>query len=172
MRQRVMIALAIACGSKLILADEPTTALNVTTQAQVMELLLSLVRERGISVVVVTHNLGLVTRYAKRTHIMYAGKIIESGTTEEILKHPAHPYTEGLLEAVPRLDIDKEQKLIPIKGAPPQLAQLPSYCAFYDRCPYANEKCKEKGIPLLEMISGSSAHKAACHCKGGLQRDG
>ena len=172
MRQRVMISLAIACGSKLILADEPTTALDVTTQAQVMELLLSLVRERGISVVIVTHNLGLVTRYAKRTHIMYAGRIVESGTTEEILKNPVHPYTQGLLDAVPRLDMNKDQKLIPIKGTPPQLSNLPSCCSFFDRCPYACDLCQHQAKPDLETILPSTTHKAACHLKGGMNRYG
>lgn len=170
MRQRVMIALAIACNSRLILADEPTTALDVTTQAQVMELLLKLVKERNISVVMVTHNLGLVSRYADKTNIMYAGRIVESGTTEEILTNPGHPYAEGLLDAVPRLDMDKGAELIPITGAPPKLAALPEYCSFYSRCRYACKDCMEKEYPKLKTYQGNSIHKVACHIKNGEQK--
>lgn len=162
MRQRVMISIAVACRSKLIIADEPTTALDVTTQAQVMELLLSLVRQNGTSVVVVTHNLGLVARYADRVYVMYAGKIVESGSTEEILTHPAHPYTRGLLQSVPRLDDDQNEPLIPIQGAPPSLANLPDTCAFMPRCPYACARCGSSGIPALQR-RGSGEHFAACH---------
>ena len=162
MRQRVLIAIAVACGSKLIIADEPTTALDVTTQAQVMELLQSIVKEYGTSILMVTHNLGLVTRYAERVYVMYAGKIIESGTTEDILMHPRHPYTVGLLNSVPKLQAAKGD-LVSIKGAPPRLNELPDYCAFYDRCPHACEKCKASGIPVLEKV-GENEHFAACHC--------
>lgn len=172
MRQRVMIALAIACNSRLILADEPTTALDVTTQAQVMELLLQLVKERNISVVMVTHNLGLVSRYADRTNIMYAGRIVESGTTEELLTDPGHPYAKGLLEAVPRLDMDKSDKLIPIGGAPPKLAALPEYCSFYSRCPYACDGCREREYPQLNDYHGNPKHKVACHVRNGGGSDG
>ncbi|MBR3436336.1 MAG: ABC transporter ATP-binding protein [Lachnospiraceae bacterium] len=162
MRQRVLIAIAVACGSKLIIADEPTTALDVTTQAQVMELLQSIVRDYGTSILMVTHNLGLVTRYAERVYVMYAGKIIESGTTEDILMHPRHPYTVGLLNSVPKLQAEKGD-LVSIKGAPPRLNELPDHCAFYERCPHACEKCKESGIPVLEQV-GENNHFAACHC--------
>ena len=160
MRQRVLIAIAVACGSKLIIADEPTTALDVTTQAQVMDLLKSLVKEYGTSIVMVTHNLGLVTRYAERVYVMYAGKVIESGTTEDILMHPRHPYTLGLLNSVPRLDSERSQDLVAIVGQPPRLSELPGYCAFYPRCPFATEDCK-KGKPSLEEI-GPNDHYAAC----------
>ena len=161
MRQRVCIAIAVACHSKLIIADEPTTALDVTTQAQVMELLLSLVKNYGTSIIMVTHNLGLVTRYADRIYVMYAGRIIESGTTEQILTNPEHPYTKGLLASVPRLDSDKEESLIPIKGAPPSLSNLPQYCSFWPRCPYAAEECKKAGIPEL-MPTEQKNHFCAC----------
>lgn len=160
MRQRVLIAIAVACGSKLIIADEPTTALDVTTQAQVMELLQSLVKTYGTSILMVTHNLGLVTRYAERVYVMYAGKVIESGTTEDILMHPAHPYTKGLLNSVPKLDVSNEERLVAIKGQPPRLSELPPYCAFSPRCPYANEDCKQ-GYPTLEQI-GPNEHFCAC----------
>ena len=162
MRQRVMIAIAVACNSKLIVADEPTTALDVTTQAQVMELLLCLVRERGTALIVVTHNLGLVTRYADRIYVMYAGRIAESGTTRQLLTNPLHPYTRGLLASVPRLDSDRNADLFPIKGAPPNLAKIPEYCSFYPRCPYATEECRKKPHPKLRA-TGEEGHEIACH---------
>ena len=161
MRQRVLIAIAVACGSKMIIADEPTTALDVTTQAQVMELLKELVDKKGVSILMVTHNLGLVTRYADRVYVMYAGRIVESGTTEDILMHPKHPYTEGLLKSVPRMDLSEEEDLVPIKGTPPLLAHLPDYCAFYPRCPYASEQCRQDGIPELKCV-GENEHFCAC----------
>ena len=168
MRQRAMIAISVACNSRLIVADEPTTALDVTTQAQVMELLLSLVEKNGTSIIVVTHNLGLVTRYADRIYVMYAGRIVESGTTEMLLTNPRHPYTLGLLASVPKLDSDKEEKLIPIEGTPPNLAQMPEYCSFYPRCPYACEECRQKEAPVLRPV-GEEGHFMACHrdVKGG-----
>ena len=162
MRQRVLIAIAVACHSKLIIADEPTTALDVTTQAQVMELLLKVVKDYKTSLIVVTHNLGLVSRYANRIYVMYAGKVVESGTTEDLLTKPKHPYTIGLLNAVPKLDDDKDQDLIPIHGAPPNLAKLPEGCAFFPRCPYACDKCKESPCPELRPV-GEREHFAACH---------
>lgn len=162
MRQRVMIATAVACRSKLIIADEPTTALDVTTQAQVMELLLELVRKKGISLIVVTHNLGLVTRYANRIYVMYAGKVVESGTTEKLLVTPAHPYTKGLLKSVPKLDAAKDIDLVPIKGAPPNLAKLTGTCAFMPRCPYVREECGKLDAPELRTVN-SSGHRCACH---------
>ena len=162
MRQRVMIAIAVACKAKLIIADEPTTALDVTTQAQVMELLLSLVEKMHTSLIVVTHNLGLVTRHADRIYVMYAGRVVESGTTEDLLMHPRHPYTIGLLKSVPKLDGDKDGDLVPIQGAPPNLAKLPEGCAFRPRCPYACERCGEGGAPALRPV-GEHEHMAACH---------
>lgn len=162
MRQRVLIAIAVACSSDLIIADEPTTALDVTTQAQVMELLMSLVKNNGTSIIVVTHNLGLVTRYADRIYVMYAGRIVESGTTEMIMKNPRHPYTLGLMDSVPRLDTVKGEQLIPIEGTPPNLAKIPEYCSFYPRCRYACEECKAKPHPALRPV-GEEGHFMACH---------
>lgn len=162
MRQRVLIAIAVACKAKLIIADEPTTALDVTTQAQVMELLMDIVREQQTSLIMVTHNLGLVTRYANRIYVMYAGRVVETGTTEDILTHPHHPYTIGLLQSVPRLDGRRDMDLIPIEGAPPSLGNLPDYCAFYPRCPHKEEKCRELPVPELTG-SGARGHCAACH---------
>lgn len=165
MRQRVMIAIAVACRSKLIIADEPTTALDVTTQAQVMELLMGLVEENQTSLVIITHNLGLVTRYAQRVYVMYAGKIIESGSTEQILTHPRHPYTIGLLNSVPKLDDDTEADLAPIKGAPPQLNNLPDRCAFLPRCPFAQEACAKQPFPAMREVE--EGHCAACYVQVG-----
>ncbi|MGD8457573.1 MAG: ABC transporter ATP-binding protein [Anaerolineales bacterium] len=166
MCQRAMTATAIACRSKIIIADEPTTALDVTTQAQVMELLLSLVEKFKTSVIIVTHNLGLVTRYADRVYVMYAGKIVESGTTEDILMHSRHPYTLGLLDSVPRLDSKREQDLLPIQGAPPRLHDLPPGCTFAPRCQYVYEKCRQE-YPNLRQV-GEKSHFAACHLDVGV----
>lgn len=162
MRQRVLIAISVACHSKLIIADEPTTALDVTTQAQVMELLLNVVKTYHTSLIVVTHNLGLVSRYADRIYVMYAGRVVESGTTEVLLTNPQHPYTKGLLSAVPKLDGDKGGKLVPIPGAPPNLAKLDDKCAFLPRCPYAQECCKQQPYPESKLV-GEQAHYCACH---------
>jgi oligopeptide/dipeptide ABC transporter ATP-binding protein len=162
MRQRVMIATAIACNARLIIADEPTTALDVTTQAQVMELLLDLVSRTGTALVLITHNLGLVTRYAQRVHVMYAGRIVEAGTTEQVLTAPCHPYTIGLLRAMPRLDGDTGIDLLPIEGAPPGLIDLPPGCAFQPRCRFAQAQCRTGAAPSLRPV-GEAAHAAACH---------
>lgn len=161
MRQRVLIAIAVACNSKLIIADEPTTALDVTTQAQVMDLLLNIVKTKGKSMIVVTHNLGLVTRYAERIYVMYAGRIVESGNTRDILTNAKHPYTKGLLKSVPDLYESKDVNLIPIKGAPPSLSKLPDGCAFAPRCDYKCEKCTQGESPELVLV-GSNEHCSAC----------
>ncbi len=162
MRQRVLIAIAVACNSKLIVADEPTTALDVTIQAQVMELLQDIVKKKGTSLVIVTHNLGLVTRHTERIYVMYAGKIIESGTTEEIITKPRHPYTMGLLKSVPKLEESDDAELIPIDGAPPSLINLPDSCAFMPRCPYACDKCKNSPYPEFRKVE-ENEHYIACH---------
>lgn len=172
MRQRVMIALAISCNSKLIVADEPTTALDATIQAQVMELLVSLVKTKRTSLVIVTHNLGLIARYAERIYVMYAGKIVESGTTEDILSDPRHPYTKGLLKSVPRLDDEKSERLIPINGMPPDLAHLPDSCAFLPRCPYSTEKCRCSPVPPLVKVGPNEHYAACCMVDDGKEADG
>ena len=151
MRQRILIAIAVACNSKLIVADEPTTALDVTIQAQVMELLQGIVEEKKTSLIIVTHNLGLVTRHTKRIYVMYAGKIIESGTTEELITRPRHPYTIGLLNSVPKLEEKKGDQLVPIEG-----------CTFLPRCPYACDKCRSSPYPALRKTEGEE-HYVACH---------
>lgn len=162
MRQRICIAIAVACGSKVIVADEPTTALDVTIQAQVMELLQDVVDKNDTSLIIVTHNLGLVTRHAARIYVMYAGKIIESGTTEEIITKPQHPYTMGLLNSVPKLEEEDNEQLIPIEGSPPSLIGLPDACSFMPRCPYACDKCKNSPYPALRQTKGDN-HFVACH---------
>jgi oligopeptide/dipeptide ABC transporter ATP-binding protein len=152
MRQRVMIAMGLSCNPKMLIADEPTTALDVTTQAQLLELMKSMVERFKSSLVIVTHNLGVVARYAQRIYIMYAGRIVESGTCKDIFRHPRHPYTIGLLACVPRLDEEVGRKLVPIKGLPPNLINMPKTCAFLPRCTYAVEQCRSSPWPSLRLV--------------------
>ena len=159
MRQRVMIAMALSCNPKLLIADEPTTALDVTIQAQVLELMQRAAKEVGASLIVITHNLGVVARYADRVNVMYAGKIIERGTAQDIYKNPKHPYTLGLLRSVPRLDEPRKEKLSPIEGMPPDLVDLPVGCSFRARCGYAVDRCAEETPPLVTV---GEDHLAAC----------
>jgi oligopeptide/dipeptide ABC transporter ATP-binding protein len=160
MRQRMMIAMALACEPALVLADEPTTALDVTIQAQILELMKDLSRRLGVAMLIITHNLGVVARYADRVNVMYAGRIIERGTAREIYANPRHPYTLGLLGSVPRLDEPRRERLAPIEGQPPDLTRLPSGCAFAVRCAYRVERCAAD-VPPLRRI-GADAHVAAC----------
>ena len=159
MRQRVMIAMALCCDPKLIIADEPTTALDVTIQAQILELMKNLTRDFGVAMIIITHNLGVVARYADRVNVMYAGKIIETGTAKDIYHNPRHPYTLALLKSVPRIDQPRVAKLDPVQGQPPDLSKLDDGCAFRPRCRYATEKCAQ-AIPTLEKVDG--AHLTAC----------
>ncbi|OGK91099.1 MAG: peptide ABC transporter ATP-binding protein [Candidatus Rokubacteria bacterium GWC2_70_24] len=159
MRQRIMIAMALACNPALILADEPTTALDVTIQAQILELLKDLSRKLGVAMLIITHNLGVVARYADRVNVMYAGRIVERGTAREIYANPRHPYTLGLLRSVPRLDEPKKAKLAPIPGQPPDLTRLPPGCAFAPRCSYAIDRCRLEQPPL-EAVAPD--HLSAC----------
>ncbi|MFQ5852304.1 MAG: ABC transporter ATP-binding protein [Candidatus Binatia bacterium] len=167
MRQRMMVAMALSCGPSLILADEPTTALDVTIQAQILELMKDLSRRLGVAMVIITHNLGVVARYADRVNVMYAGKMIEQGTAREIYANPRHPYTLGLLRSVPRLDEPRKSKLDPIDGQPPDLTQLPAGCAFAPRCVYKIDRCARE-VPPLEPVSGSD-HLSACWVAERLQ---
>jgi len=160
MRQRMMIAMALACNPSLILADEPTTALDVTIQAQILELLKDLSRRLGVAMLIITHNLGVVARYADRVNVMYAGRIVERGTARELYGHPRHPYTLGLLKSVPRLDEPRRQRLDPIDGQPPDLTRLPTGCAFGPRCTFRVERCVSE-IPPLRPIS-AGGHVTAC----------
>ena len=159
MRQRVMIAMALSCNPKLIIADEPTTALDVTIQAQILDLMKALTTEFGVALIIITHNLGVVARYADRVNIMYAGKVIERGTAHEIYANPRHPYTVGLLRSVPRLDLPRRAKLDPIEGQPPDLINLPAGCAFRVRCRWAIDKCATDTPELMETGDG---HLSAC----------
>jgi oligopeptide transport system ATP-binding protein len=159
MRQRVMIAMALALGPDVLIADEPTTALDVTVQAQIMELLAELRRERDMALILITHDLGVVADVADRISVVYAGRVVESGTVRELYKRPAHPYTEGLLRSVPRVD-QKGRDLTPIGGSPPNLLRIPSGCPFHPRCPYARELCSAEVPPLREVDPGQWS---ACH---------
>lgn len=140
-QQRVMIAMALAAEPELLIADEPTTALDVTTQREVLDLIDELARSRGMSVLLITHNLGLVARYADYMYVMYAGEIVEAGAVRAVLRAPRHPYTRGLIAAVPRLDAPKDAKLIDIPGTVPSPTDWPTGCAFHPRCPQATEAC-------------------------------
>ena len=165
MRQRVMIAIALACEPKLIIADEPTTALDVTIQAQILELMKNLTRDMGVALIIITHNLGVVARYADRVNVMYAGKIVETGTAEEIYHNPKHPYTLALLKSVPRLDQTRRAKLDPVEGQPPDLARLDDGCPFRPRCRFAVDRCAREN-PVLEEVS--PGHRSACWEKQNL----
>jgi oligopeptide transport system ATP-binding protein len=160
MRQRVMIAIALACDPKLIIADEPTTALDVTIQAQILELMKALTRDRGIALIIITHNLGVVARYADRVNVMYAGRIVECGPAAEIYHDPRHPYTVALLRSVPRLDRPRQARLDPVEGQPPDLTRLDAGCAFRPRCRLADDGCAV-ARPVLNPV-GSAGHSAAC----------
>ncbi|KRE74929.1 ABC transporter ATP-binding protein [Paenibacillus sp. Soil750] len=159
MRQRVMIAIALACSPKLLIADEPTTALDVTIQAQIIDLMKKISVETDSSIILITHDLGVVADMAGRVVVMYAGKIIEQGTVDEIFYEPQHPYTWGLLRSVPRLDTNANEELVPIPGTPPDLFAPPKGCAFAARCPYAMNHCLEED-PAHSVLS--ETHSAAC----------
>jgi oligopeptide transport system ATP-binding protein len=159
MRQRVMIAIALLCQPDLLIADEPTTALDVTVQAQILELLQQLRREFGMAIVLITHDLGVVAGLCERVMVMYAGRIVEQGPIEPLFDAPRHPYTLGLLRSMPRLDEEMAAELTTIPGQPPNLQALPAGCSFRDRCPFAFERCLERPA-LLEFTHGRAK---ACH---------
>jgi oligopeptide/dipeptide ABC transporter ATP-binding protein len=160
MRQRVMIAIALACDPKLIIADEPTTALDVTIQAQILELMSGLTRRLNVALIIITHNLGVVARYAKRVNVMYAGRIVESGPAAAIYHDPRHPYTIALLRSVPRLDRPRRARLDPVDGQPPDLTRLGPGCAFRPRCRFAVDACAQTRPALVPV--GTADHLAAC----------
>jgi oligopeptide/dipeptide ABC transporter ATP-binding protein len=160
MRQRIMIAIAIACDPKLIIADEPTTALDVTIQAQILELMKELTRRLDVALIIITHNLGVVARYANRVNVMYAGRIIESGPAADIYHDPRHPYTMALLHSVPRLDRPRQARLDPVEGQPPDLTRLDAGCSFRPRCRFAIDACAAARPPLDS--AGEAGHLAAC----------
>jgi oligopeptide transport system ATP-binding protein len=159
MRQRVMIAMALSCNPKLLIADEPTTALDVTIQAQILDLIKRLQKELGMALILITHDLGVVAGIADRINVMYAGYIVESASAEQLFAEPRHPYTLGLLRSIPRIDETRREKLIPIEGLPPDLVAPPPGCPFQPRCPYAVERCTTEN-PSLEPIS--RGHTIAC----------
>jgi oligopeptide transport system ATP-binding protein len=159
MRQRTMIAMALACQPKLIIADEPTTALDVTVQAQILDLLKELTRETGAALILITHDLGVVARYADEVVVMYAGRVVEQAPAAELYARPRHPYTRGLLASIPRLDGEAGTRLVPISGSPPDLAALPPGCAFAPRCSRADAACTREW-PALRPVA--PLHHSAC----------
>lgn len=162
MRQRVMIAMALSCNPSILIADEPTTALDVTIQAQILELIKQLRKELQMSLILITHDMGIVAESCENVLVMYAGKVVEYSDIMTIFKHPAHPYTIGLLESVPRLDVRRE-RLNAIEGQPPDLVALPNYCYYFDRCPYKTNECSEQIPELIEIENG---HLVRCiHAK-------
>jgi len=168
MRQRVMIAIAMSCVPKLIIADEATTALDVTIQSQILDLLKSLADRFGVTLILITHNLGVVARYADRINIMYAGRIIERGATTQIFRNPSHPYTRGLLRSIPRVDQVRGELLETIEGQPPDLIDLSEGCPFMPRCNYAMDVCAESFPDYTPIADG---HFAACWAAGKLDAE-
>jgi oligopeptide transport system ATP-binding protein len=160
MRQRAMIAMALACGPDILIADEPTTALDVTIQAQILELMQEIQQRTESAIIMITHDLAIVADMADHILVMYAGKAVEFGTVEDVFYRPLHPYTLGLLESLPRHDVDEKGALCPIKGLPPSLIHLPRGCAFHPRCEFAQSICRSSLPPLLEVAPG---HFSSCH---------
>jgi oligopeptide/dipeptide ABC transporter ATP-binding protein len=161
MRQRVMIAIALACNPQLLIADEPTTALDVTIQAQVLDLMKGLSRDFGTAMMLITHDLGVVAGMCQHVNVMYAGNIVESAPVSQIFATPAHPYTTGLLQSLPRLDESTNSRLQPIHGQPPDLAHLPTGCPYAPRCPKVQRRCLEQRPPLMPVARGTQM--AACY---------
>ncbi len=159
MRQRVMIAMALLCQPSLLIADEPTTALDVTISAQILELLRRINRERKTAIVLITHDLGVIAGMAQRVAVMYAGRVVETASVKKVFASPKHPYTQGLLASIPRIDADRKEHLQPIPGSPPDLRAVPPGCPFHPRCPKRFEPCDKQVPPLLEVEPG---HYAAC----------
>ena len=162
MRQRVMIAMALALDPKLLIADEPTTALDVTVQAQILELLADLQQEHGMSLILITHDLGVVADVAQDVCVMYAGRVVENGPLQEVYQRHAHPYTLGLMESIPRLD-ERHDRLTPIRGVPPDLLHLPLGCSFAPRCQLVRDHCRDEEPPLFEIPGSQGRHRSACH---------
>jgi peptide/nickel transport system ATP-binding protein/oligopeptide transport system ATP-binding protein len=168
MRQRAMIAIAIACQPQLIIADEPTTVVDVTIQAQLLELIRNITKELNTSLILITHNLGIVARYAKRVFVMYAGHIVEYGSAMEVYHSPCHPYTAGLLASVPRLDEPRKTRLQPIEGQPPDLIAPPVGCSFQERCAYCISECQKETQQLSEITPNH--YTACCVSQKGLRQ--
>jgi peptide/nickel transport system ATP-binding protein len=169
MRQRAMIAMAMACEPRLLIADEPTTALDVTVQAQILALLADLQQRLGTAIIVITHDLGVVAEIADEICVMYSGRIVERAPTEQIFRRPEHPYTWGLLKSIPRLDTPRGEELVPIAGRPPSLIQRPPGCHFHPRCPYVREPHKRID-PRLEPVPDEPGHQVACLLASDVRR--
>jgi oligopeptide transport system ATP-binding protein len=163
MRQRAMIAMALACDPDILIADEPTTALDVTIQAQILELMQEVQERTGAAIIMITHDLGVIADIADRVLVMYAGKPVEYGTLDEVFGDPQHPYTWGLMDSVPQAGMTEKSQLCPITGQPPSLIHVPSGCSFHPRCPYAQARCRTE-VPALRDIRGG--HSSACHFSG------
>jgi peptide/nickel transport system ATP-binding protein len=165
MRQRAMIAMALACDPELLIADEPTTALDVTVQAEILDLIRDLQREFGSAVIMITHDLGVIAELADDVLVMYAGKAVEHASCQDIFKHPEHPYTWGLLSSMPRMDRERQERLIPVMGTPPSLINLPPGCSFNPRCPYCalTDGKALTEVPALLPLASGPAHAVACH---------
>ncbi|RBP69992.1 oligopeptide transport system ATP-binding protein [Alkalibaculum bacchi] len=168
MRQRVMIALAMVSNPQLLIADEPTTALDVTVQAQILDLMKDIQEKLGMSIILITHDLGVVADMSDRVVVMYAGQIVEQGLTDEIFKNTSHPYTKKLLASVPSLDMNKDEALLSIDGTPPDLYIPPKGCAFYDRCDYAMKVCKDH---MPQFTEHSSTHSSRCWLNHPMSKD-
>ncbi len=168
MQQRIMIAMALSCNPELLIADEPTTSVDVTVQAQLLELLDNLRAQFGTAVIIITHNMGVVARYVDRVNVMYAGRLVETAPTDILYSDPKHPYALGLLASVPRLDLPRERKLSVIDGLPPNLARLPKGCSFCPRCYLAIDRCREE-IPELEKVGDD--HYSACFRSEDVHKD-
>ncbi|MDP8971404.1 MAG: ABC transporter ATP-binding protein [Actinomycetota bacterium] len=168
MAQRVMIAMALSCDPDLLVADEPTTALDVTIEAQILELLIGLCEERGAAVVLITHDLAVLARFAERILVMYAGALVEEGPVDTIYYGSTHPYTWGLMQSVTRPDRHRQARLSPIRGTPPSALSIPPGCAFHPRCPYAEEVCRRQ--PPALAVRPADDHPSACHFAGELSR--
>jgi peptide/nickel transport system ATP-binding protein len=165
MRQRVVIAMALACDPRLLIADEPTTALDVTVQAQILDLLGRLQSELGTSIVLITHDLGVVASAAHDVLVMYAGRAVEHAAVDELFAHPRHPYTWGLLGSIARVDSGRQDRLRPISGSPPSLISVPPGCPFHPRCPHRLPACDQV---RPDLVAATAGHDVACHLDGGL----
>jgi peptide/nickel transport system ATP-binding protein len=170
MRQRAMIAMALSCNPELLIADEPTTALDVTVQAQILDLISDLQAEFGSAVIIITHDLGVVAELADDVLVMYAGKVVEYASAEDVFERPEHPYTWGLLGSMPRLDRQRTDRLMPIRGTPPSLINLPAGCAFHPRCPYAELTGGRSTAEVPPLREAAPGHLVACHLPAGERR--
>lgn len=173
MRQRAMIAMALSCNPKLLIADEPTTALDVTIQAQIIDLLADIRKEMGTAIILITHDLGVVASLADRISVMYAGKVVETGSADDIFEKPSHPYTKALLNSLPKHDTNKDDKLSSIPGTPPDLIKPPVGCAFASRCEKCMKICKAKQPPIFDLGNGHASSCWLLHkdCSSHLKED-